>query len=186
MFWLWTDIYLSVYSQRTNSAAFEQLSRLFPARVFAIPVAAGLHLKSVLSAIDEDTLLVAGNAAARAMGQRILASFPPNHQKQMVEVPDAVAANVVRVGQTLLIQDAYPRSEHILLELAKSLSLSCVKLDMSELIKADGALTCCRFWSINSSGQRSLSLRAPSFIVPNPLFRIKSNRLFDSVSHLLS
>jgi dimethylargininase len=127
-------------SKRTNADAVRQLEELFPGRVVSLPVAAGLHLKSVLSALDEQTLLVAADPAARAMARSILAALPG---AQALELPDALAANVVRVGDTVLIQDGLPASEGILVQAAKERKLHVIKLNMSELAKADGALTCC-------------------------------------------
>ncbi|MDQ3232649.1 MAG: arginine deiminase family protein [Pseudobdellovibrionaceae bacterium] len=127
-------------SKRTNAEAITQLKELFPDRVVALPVAAGLHLKSVLSALDDDTLLVADDPAARSMAKHILQALP---KAQALYLPDAVAANVVRIDNTVLIQDGFPQSESILLQAAAARKLQVEKLNMSELIKADGALTCC-------------------------------------------
>ncbi len=127
-------------SKRTNAEAVRQLEGLFPNRVVALPVAAGLHLKSVLSALDDNTLLVADSPAAREMAQSILRVLP---NAEAIHVPDAVCANVVRVGETVLIQDGFPDSETILMKTLATRQLRAVKLEMSELIKADGALTCC-------------------------------------------
>ncbi len=129
-------------SKRSNQAAVEQLARILPGRVFAIPVTHGLHLKSLLSAVDAETLLVADSPAGHAMAAEIVKAFgsqPP----RCLYVPDAVAANVLRVGSTLIIQEGFPRSEKMLAELAEEKGLQLRKLTMSELIKADGALTCC-------------------------------------------
>jgi len=127
-------------SKRTNAEAVTQLKALFPERVVALPVAAGLHLKSVLSALDDATLLVADQAPARAMAEHILTVLP---KARALHLPDAVAANVVRVGDTVLIQEGFPHSEKLLLDAAAVRNLQVMKLNMSELIKADGALTCC-------------------------------------------
>jgi dimethylargininase len=43
----------------------------------------------------------------------------------------------------VIIQDGFPASERVLSELAARDSRELVKLTMSELAKADGALTCC-------------------------------------------
>jgi dimethylargininase len=127
-------------SKRTNREAVTQLEALFPGRVVALPVASGLHLKSVLSALDDATLLVADEPAAQEMAAPILAALPGS---VAIKVPDAVAANIVRVGNDVLIQDGFPASEKILMEAARVRSLTVHKLEMGELIKADGALTCC-------------------------------------------
>jgi dimethylargininase len=127
-------------SKRTNQDAVAQLDSIFPGLVVTVPVAAGLHLKSVLSALDDSTLLVADHPAAREMAEPILAALP---SAEAIYLPDAVAANVVRVGNTVLIQDGFPESEPLLLQAAATRMLEIARLDMSELIKADGALTCC-------------------------------------------
>ncbi len=132
-------------SQRTNREAARQLEKLFPGRVISVPVAAGLHLKSVLSAWDHRTLIVAADPAARAMAQLILEGLasvsetPP----RSIEVADPAASNVVRAGQNVLIQQGFPDSEKTLRLLAEDSGLKIISLNMSELIKADGALTCC-------------------------------------------
>lgn len=59
-----------------------------------------------------------------------------------VAVPDTVASNVLRVGSTLLIQEGFPISEKILGDLCEQKQIALIKINMSELIKADGALTC--------------------------------------------
>lgn len=127
-------------SKRTNQAAVDQLSQLFPERVIAVPVEAGLHLKSVLSAMDDRTLLLADDPIARRMARPILEAV---RDAEAIHVPDAASANVVRVGARLMIQDGFPESESILQAAAVKRSLQVEKLNMSELIKADGALTCC-------------------------------------------
>lgn len=127
-------------SKRTNEAAVQQLDALFPGRVVAIPVASGLHLKSVLSALDDQTLLVADIGPARQMAERILKELPA---ATPLYIPDMPASNVVRVGDTVLIQAGFPKSEIILQKAASARQLKVEKLEMSELIKADGALTCC-------------------------------------------
>ena len=75
------------------------------------------------------------------MGEQILAALPKG--ARMITVPDRSSANVVRLGRTLLIQAGFPRSEAILGEICRELELTPEPVCMSELIKADGALTCC-------------------------------------------
>lgn len=129
-------------SERTNQAAVDQMIQLLPDRkITPVSVQDGLHLKSVLSALADDVLLAADNAAGRAMAAEILDAL--GGDARCVFVPDSIAANVVRLGSTVLIQAGFPASEAILREVAQELNLSLMTLPMSELIKADGALTCC-------------------------------------------
>ncbi|RYZ60605.1 MAG: hypothetical protein EOP07_00150 [Proteobacteria bacterium] len=128
-------------SLRTNLAAIEQLEKILPGRIKTIPVGGGLHLKSVLSAIDDTTLLAADSRVARQMAEEIISAL--EGKAQIFYVPDVVAANVVRLGPKLLIQAGYPNSEKILRKAALDRQMEVITLDMSELVKADGALSCC-------------------------------------------
>lgn len=130
-------------SARTNSEAVNQLNAILPGKVVSVPVAAGLHLKSVLSAIDDRTLIAADTPGAREMAGIVMASLPKDQDSRCIWVPDVVAANLVRLGRKVLIQAGYPRSEAILEDIAMEIAVELVKIDMSELVKADGALTCC-------------------------------------------
>ena len=131
-------------SSRTNEAAITQLRLVFKEvgiAVEGIPVTAGLHLKSVVSAFDEKRLIIADTIAGRAVMESIERSLP--HRYQFITVPDEVAANVLRLSNTLIVQAGYPESEMILRKVCEENCLTVVTLDMSELVKADGALTCC-------------------------------------------
>lgn len=140
---LYTGKHLFVgLSHRTNDHALLNLQNIFrgKAEVIGIPVIKGLHLKSVVSLFDEKTLIVANNPAGNAVRNTI--NRLTNSGYEFVTVPDDIASNVLRIGSTLLIQDGFPQSEQILEELCEKRNIHMVKLHMSELIKADGALTC--------------------------------------------
>lgn len=128
-------------SKRTNEAAIEQLKTQVgnDTLVVAIPVHKGLHLKSVVSYFGNDILVVADTPEGLAIQSAIEAT---TDRYQFVSVPDPVASNIVRIADTLMIQNGFPKSEKILRELAAEHHVKVVALDMSELIKADGALTC--------------------------------------------
>lgn len=129
-------------SQRTNAAAVEQLQELLPDRiVIAVPVSDGLHLKSVLSAGDDKTLIAAEDAAARPMVEAIMKALPQD--ARCLRVPDTIAANVLRLGSAILVQDGFPKSRSILQNWVDEWKGELIALNMSEMIKADGALTCC-------------------------------------------
>lgn len=138
---LYTGKHLFVgLSKRTNKHALNQLKDIFrKTGVIGIPVTEGLHLKSVISLFDESTLIVAANPAGATIQAHIEAT---TDDYTFITVPDPIAANVLRVGSTLLIQEGFPESEAILQNLCNQTSVTLIKLNMSELIKADGALTC--------------------------------------------
>lgn len=140
---LYTGTHLFVgISKRTNSYALQQLERIFgnTLHVIGIPVHEGLHLKSLITCFDTQTFIVADNHAGREIAKNIEAVT--NNSYNFIIVPDAVASNVLRVANTLIIQDGFPESEKVLEALCKEKAIQLIKITMSELIKADGALTC--------------------------------------------
>ena len=58
---------------------------------------------------------------------------------RLVDVPEECGANVLTVGETVLVPAAAPRTAELLRGLGRQVRL----LDNSELMKAEGALTCC-------------------------------------------
>lgn len=130
-------------SRRTNEFGAIQLKKIFGESipVSNLKVEGTLHLKSVMSAFDPHTILFADSAAGRLIASQIEAKFPNAYE--FVYLPDAVAANVLSIGNTIVIQDGFPESEEILVSLALKRGKKVRKLQMSEFVKADGALTCC-------------------------------------------
>lgn len=129
-------------SSRTNQPAVDQLVQLFPGKVIPIAVGLGLHLKSVLSHVDDDTLVVWDHPDALAMGE-IIGNSLARKSLKVIKVPDAVAANVLRLDDLLMVQKGNPESQKILQLVADRLCFRLVPLDMSELVKVDGALAWC-------------------------------------------
>ena len=129
-------------SKRTNEYALNQLKKIFQGKieVIGVPVIEGLHLKSVISFFDSKTLIVADNTAGREIQSNI--EQATNGDYTFVAVPEAVASNVLRIGSTLVMQEGFSASEAILQDLSDQKLVTLIKINMSELIKADGALTC--------------------------------------------
>jgi dimethylargininase len=121
-------------SSRTNAAGFEQL-RAFAEplgyRVVPIEVAGCLHLKSAVTAVDAETLLV--NPAWLPSG-----AFD---DCRLLDIDDREqhAANALPVGGRVIYPAAYPRTADRLREHGADLEI----VDVSELAKAEGAVTCC-------------------------------------------
>jgi dimethylargininase len=127
------DVFVGV-SSRTNVAAVGQMRALlepFGYRVHAVSVTGCLHLKSAVTALSDDRLLLNGEWAAR--GQ--FASFG------LVDVDplEPAAANIVRAGRELVYPDAFPRTR----ERIERAGFGVRDVDVSELAKAEGAVTCC-------------------------------------------
>jgi dimethylargininase len=132
-------------SLRTNEAGARCLADAFGADVpvLTVPVQGTLHLKSVMSSLDEETLLFGDCDAGRKISETLESKYGIGKDYSRVWLPDPVAANVIPLGSKVLVQSGFPRSEAVLKEVAGRTGRELVKLQMSELIKADGALTCC-------------------------------------------
>jgi len=120
-------------SARTNRRAFEELKRIlgpFGYSVAAVGVKGCLHLKTACTALDERTLLV--NPAW--VDTELFSGF------ELLAVPEGepLAANTLRVNDTLFLQAGYPKTIEIVRERHERTEV----LDMSEFSKADGSLTC--------------------------------------------
>ena len=140
---LYTGKHLFVgLSARTNESALKQLKEIFVGKteVIGIPVNEGLHLKSVVSFFDAETLIVSATHAGKEVQNKI--DRYTHSSYTFVSTPDSVASNVLRIGSALIVQEGYPKSEKILRDLCDQKRVNMVKINMSELIKADGALTC--------------------------------------------
>lgn len=99
-------------------------------RVIPVDVAGCLHLKSACTALDEETILV-NPAWVDASGFEA---------ERSIEVPadEPGAANAVRVGGSVLLQAGCPRT----LERVAEAGFEARVLDVGELAKAEGSLTC--------------------------------------------
>jgi len=140
---LYTGKHLFVgLSKRTNEYALNQLKEIFQGKteVIGIPVTEGLHLKSVISFFDSKTFIVAATPAGMKIQSNI--ELLTNGDYLFVSVPESIASNVLRIGSSLIVQDGFSASETILQDLCNRKLVTLIKINMSELIKADGALTC--------------------------------------------
>ncbi len=121
-------------SSRTNDAGIAQLRRAVSPHgyeVRATDFRGCLHLKSAATAIADDLVLL--NSAWVSPAQ--FADVGVLH----VNVGEPFAANALRVGDRLVYSSEYPRTR----ELFDALRLEVATVDLSELAKAEGAVTCC-------------------------------------------
>lgn len=120
-------------SQRTNQEGASQLGRILQDHGYSyttVTVGAGLHLKSGVNHVGQNTLLVTPYFTAREPLKKY------NHI-----VPDkteSYAANALLVNEHLLMPIGYPETRKQL-ELLKS---AILELEVSEVRKMDGGLTC--------------------------------------------
>jgi dimethylargininase len=120
-------------STRTNEEAVRWLGKTladFGYRTVPVKVSGSLHLKTAVTAPRDD--LVLANPA--------WADMTPFGTFQMVEVDasEPFAGNSLRIGASLFVQLAHPRTAQRL----RDHGLSCNFLDISEFAKLEAGLTC--------------------------------------------
>jgi dimethylargininase len=120
-------------SARTNAEGAAQLARFLEPhgyRTRTVPVAAGLHLKSSVSFLGGETLLVTERFAdaPELLGYRRI----------VVDAGDEAACNTLLVNGTLLAPAGFAGARRKLEEAG----LPIVELDVSEARKMDGGLSC--------------------------------------------
>ncbi|MEO8369576.1 MAG: arginine deiminase-related protein [Candidatus Solibacter sp.] len=123
-------LYVGV-TARSNAAGIAQLAAVvepFGYHVHPVVVHGCLHLKSACSYLGDAVMVyrpwvdVAAFAGLR-----------------LVDAPEESGANVLDVGGTVLVASTAPKTAELLSKMGKQVSV----LDNSELMKAEGALTCC-------------------------------------------
>ena len=117
-------------STRTNAAAVEQMRGIlapFGYDVIAVDVKGSLHLKSSVTAVADDLIVIDTQTIDPAI-----------FDMRYIEVP-AAAANMLRVNNTVLC----PTDDAPILARMKAEGLNVQVIDNSELAKAEGGLTCC-------------------------------------------
>jgi dimethylargininase len=119
---------------RTNAMAIDQMQRAVAPFGYAVrpaTVRGCLHLKSAVTALDEETLLINPEWASEC-------EFP-GLDRIAVHADEPFGANIARVGGRLLYASAFPRTRDRL----DARGFSVCPVDVSELAKAEGAVTCC-------------------------------------------
>jgi dimethylargininase len=121
-------------SSRTNADAIEQLGRLvapFGYAVCEVEVRGALHLKSAVTAVSADTVLMNPGWVPLEPFRRF--------DRIDVDPGEAPAANIVHTEGGLLYSAVFPRT----LDRLAVRGFSVTTVDVSELAKAEGAVTCC-------------------------------------------
>jgi dimethylargininase len=126
-------LYVGV-SSRTNRDGVAQLERIAEScgqTVRPLQVTSCLHLKSAVTYLGDDTLLLNPHWIDRGLftGLRIIETH----------ADEPGAANAIRIGERVLYASSYPRTQ----ERMQQHGFRVVATDASELAKAEGALTCC-------------------------------------------
>ena len=130
-------------STRTNKDGVESIREAFPAfPVHAIRVGDGtLHLKSLMSMAGHSTIVFGESCNAIAAKELVLSTATVHYDT--ITVPDDSAANCLFINGVLVHRSAeeFPACADVF---GVSVQVKkMVGLNMSELEKVDGALTCC-------------------------------------------
>ncbi len=120
-------------SERTNCEGATQLlcyleDAGFTTQLVSVP--SGLHLKSSVNFLGNNSLLVTEAFASELCFSR--------YEKIVLDVEEEYAANTLWVNGTLLMASGFPKTHRKL----ETLGLPIIELDVSEVRKMDGGLTC--------------------------------------------
>jgi dimethylargininase len=118
-------------SSRTNEAALEQLSRLTGRETVGVRVDGALHLKTAITRVSDDTLLVnrAWLDVAPFKGWDVIDADPS----------EPFGANAVLLRDALIYPAAFPKTRARL----EARGLNVRTVDADELAKVEGGVTCC-------------------------------------------
>jgi dimethylargininase len=126
------DLFVGL-SSRTNEAGISQLrAEVGPLgyRVHPVEIRGCLHLKSACCSIGD----------RRILANPAWLDVAPFHDFRVIHVAqdEPGAANVLRIGETVLMPASFPHTEQVL----RREGLNVRTLDISELMKAEAAITC--------------------------------------------
>jgi dimethylargininase len=129
------DVFVGL-SKRTNEAGIAQLKaelEPFGYRVRTVEVHGCLHLKSACCAPGD-------LGDGRILANPAWLDLSPFHDFPVIEVAEDEpgAANVLRIGDTVLMPASFPNTEQIL----RREGFNIRTVDISELMKAEAAITC--------------------------------------------
>ncbi len=120
-------------SERTNLEGAKQLGRIlekYGKTWTSIQVGAGLHFKSSVNYCGKNSILVTQNFANH--------DALDGYDKIVVDKEEEYSANTLWINDHLLMPRGFPNTKVKL----KSLGLPVIELDVSEMQKMDGGLTC--------------------------------------------
>ncbi|MGH7545521.1 MAG: dimethylarginine dimethylaminohydrolase family protein [Gemmatimonadota bacterium] len=126
-------VYVGLSSRTDRAGTLQLKARLAAFRydVRPVEVRGCLHLKSAATQVADETLLIhPGWVAPDAFDGLDLVE---------IDRREPFAANALRIGQTVVCAAAFPRTR----ERLEARGIPTVAVDVSELAKAEGGLTCC-------------------------------------------
>lgn len=120
-------------SDRTNEAGATQLGHILDRHGYqweTIVVDDGLHLKSSVNDLGQNTLIMTHALAGLDVFKR--------YQRVIVDEGELYVANTLLINEQLIMPAGYPLTKAKITELGREF----VELDVSEVCKMDGGLTC--------------------------------------------
>ena len=122
-------IYIGL-SKRSNERAIQSLSQKIDKKIISVPVVKGLHLKSAVSYLGNNVLLIDHEKVESG----VFKSF------QWIEVEDknSYAANCLALGNQIIMPSGFPTIREKILQY----DFETLEVEMSEFEKADGGVTC--------------------------------------------
>jgi dimethylargininase len=129
---VYREFYVGITS-RTNREGFEQFAAIvrgFGYRASPVEVTGCLHLKSAVTTLDEETLLLNPSW--------IDAAALPKIRRLVVPAGEEHGANALVVNEVVHLSARWPRTR----EMVEQAGFRVTSLDISEFEKAEGALTC--------------------------------------------
>jgi dimethylargininase len=127
------NIYVGM-STRSNQEAIKQLNELlgdYGYKVTGVETHDCLHLKSAVTRVDDNTLLINENW--------VDPHYFTNFDLIKIDPLEPFAANCLPIGESVIFPTAFPKTRSNLEERGYQV----VTVDVSELAKAEGAVTCC-------------------------------------------
>lgn len=124
------DRLVSGVTDRTNEEGVAQMREWLDVRVDTVADPSIMHLKSYVSHIDKDRVILS----------RRYADHPALSGLDVLVVPDdeAYAANVLSVNGLVVMPSGFPKTKDML----ERAGVEVIALDMSEFPKCEGAMTC--------------------------------------------
>ena len=127
-----TKIFIGL-SGRTTQQAIDQVKEIISpmgVEVIAVPVHDTLHLKSVITALNETHVVMSAGHFDESLFS--------DYQQIVLPMEEAYAANCLSVNETVFVPTGYPATRAMI----EAEGFSVVDLENSEFKKGDGALTC--------------------------------------------
>ena len=131
------NVYVGL-SSRSNTPAIEQMQNIlspYGYMVQSINVNGFLHLKSAVTLIAKDTLLI--NPAwvdAAVFGNMRIIEVDPR---------ESYGANALWIDEGVIYPSNFPHTRQRIVEAMEKRRMRLFEVDVSELQKAEGAVTCC-------------------------------------------